>query len=86
MTKLYKGRGTGCTRCNGTGYKGRVALYEVLVINDGLKECILQGFSAAELKNEAIRLGMKTLRQAAITKLLEGVTTIPEVVRCSAPD
>jgi type IV pilus assembly protein PilB len=84
--KLFVGKGKGCARCNGTGFKGRVALYEVLVISDPMKECILQGYSAAELKNEAIRLGMKTLRQSAITKLVEGVTTISEVVRCSASD
>jgi type IV pilus assembly protein PilB len=47
---------------------------------------VLQGYSSAELKSEAIRLGMQTLRQASINKLLEGVTTIAEVVRCSAPD
>ena len=55
-------------------------------MNDELKEYVLQGYSSAELKNEAIRLGMKTLRQAGITKLLEGMTTIEEVIRCSAPD
>ncbi|MCB9492614.1 MAG: type IV-A pilus assembly ATPase PilB [Dehalococcoidia bacterium] len=83
-TTLYKGKG--CNTCNGTGFKGRVALYEVMVMGDELKEYVLQGYSAAELKNEAIRLGMKTLRQSAITKLLDGVTTPSEVVRCSAPD
>ena len=81
---IYHGKG--CNRCNDTGFKGRVALYEVMVLKDELKEYILQGYSSAELKNEAIRLGMKTLRQAGITKLLEGVTTISEVVRCTAPD
>ena len=78
--------GKGCSRCNGTGMKGRVALYEVMVMSEELKEYVLQGYSAAELKSEAIRLGMKTLRQAAITKLLEGMTTVSEVVRCTAPD
>ncbi len=82
--KIYKGKG--CKRCNGTGYKGRVALYEVLVLHDEIKEYVLQGYSSAEIKNEAIRLGMKTLRQAGISKLLEGVTTVSEVTRCSAPD
>jgi type IV pilus assembly protein PilB len=84
MAKLMKGKG--CKRCNGTGYKGRVALYEVMAQNDAIKEAILQGFSAAELKKEAIRSGMKTLRQAAISKLIEGMTTPSEVLRCSAPD
>jgi type IV pilus assembly protein PilB len=79
-------KGAGCDTCNQTGYKGRVALYEVMPMNDELKEYVLQGYSSAELKAEAIRLGMKTLRQAGISKLLEGMTTIAEVVRCSAPD
>ena len=78
--------GKGCKRCNGTGYKGRIAFYEIMVMTDELKEYVLQGYSSAELKSEAIRLGMQTLRQASINKLLEGVTTIAEVVRCSAPD
>ena len=78
--------GAGCKTCNGTGFKGRVALYEVMVINDELKEYVLQGYSTAELKHEAIRLGMKTLRQAGISKILEGVTTVDEVSRVTAPD
>lgn len=82
--QLFKGKG--CRKCNGTGYKGRVALYEVMVVREEIKEAVLQGYSSNELKREAIKMGMKTLRQAAITKLLEGVTTIPEVLRCSAPD
>ncbi len=81
---LYKGRG--CSTCNETGFKGRVAIYEIMVLTDQLKEYILQGYSSAELKAEAIKAGMKTLRQAGITKLLEGSTTISEVIRCSAPD
>ena len=79
-------QGAGCDRCNGTGFKGRIAFYEVMVMNEELKEYVLQGYSAAELKNEAVRLGMQTLRQASVQKLLEGVTTISEVLRCSAPD
>jgi type IV pilus assembly protein PilB len=82
--ELYEG--TGCDRCNETGFKGRIAFYEVMVMNEELKEYVLQGYSSAELKNEAIRLGMQTLRQASIQKLLEGTTNIAEVLRCSAPD
>lgn len=82
--RIFEGKG--CKRCNGTGYKGRIAFYEIMVMTDELKEYVLQGYSSAELKSEAIRLGMQTLRQASINKLLEGVTTIAEVVRCSAPD
>lgn len=81
---IYKGQG--CRNCNDTGYKGRVAVYEVMRLGDELKEFVLQGVSNVELKREAMRLGMKTLRQSAIGKLLEGMTTIDEVVRCSAAD
>ena len=79
-------KGAGCKNCSGTGFKGRVALYEVMFINDEIKEYVLQGYSTAELKHEAIRLGMKTLRQAGIGKILEGVTTIDEISRVTAPD
>ncbi|MFN3200133.1 MAG: type IV-A pilus assembly ATPase PilB [Bradymonadia bacterium] len=81
---IYKGQG--CRTCNDTGYKGRVAVYEVMKLGDELKEFVLQGVSNVELKREAMRLGMKTLRQSALGKLLEGVTTIDEVLRCSAGD
>ena len=82
--KIYKGKG--CNTCAGTGYKGRVALYEVMKINDEIKELILNGASTAELKREAMRHGMKTLRQSGITKLKEGITTIEEILRSSAAD
>jgi type IV pilus assembly protein PilB len=84
--QILQGQNPGCKLCGGGGHKGRVALYEVMVMRDPLKEAVLQGFSATELKAEAIRIGMKTLRKAAITKLLEGTTSMTEVVRCSAPD
>jgi type IV pilus assembly protein PilB len=79
-------RGAGCRTCNDTGYKGRVACYEVMPFSDELKDFVLQGVSSVELKREAIRLGMRTLRQSALSKLVEGITTISEVVRCSAAD
>lgn len=79
-------QGKGCATCANTGYKGRIALYEVMAMNDVLKETVLNGASSAELKAEAIRQGMKTLRQSAITKLIEGVTTVAEVTRVSAAD
>ncbi|MBN1946213.1 MAG: type IV-A pilus assembly ATPase PilB [Bradymonadales bacterium] len=79
-------QGEGCKYCDGTGYKGRVALFEVMQLTDELKDYILQGYSTAELKHEAIRAGMKTLRQTGIQKILEGVTTIDEVARNTAPD
>ena len=79
-------RGKGCKTCGGTGYKGRVALYEVMVMNDGLKDLILQGASTAELKSEAIRLGMATLRRSGLNKIAAGVTTVEEVLRVTAAD
>jgi type IV pilus assembly protein PilB len=79
-------QGTGCAICANTGFKGRVALYEVMPITDELKELILAGASALELKREAIRLGMDTLRMAGVNKLKEGVTTINEVGRVTMPD
>jgi type IV pilus assembly protein PilB len=82
--KLMRGRG--CKTCNGSGYKGRVALYEVLRMNDTLREMILQGASTAELKIAAIRGGMNTLRMAGNLKVLAGVTTPEEVMRVTMAD
>jgi type IV pilus assembly protein PilB len=79
-------KGKGCRNCSETGYKGRVALYEVMELREELKEFVLNGASALELKREAIRLGMKTLRQSALSKLAEGITTLGEVVRVSSAD
>jgi type IV pilus assembly protein PilB len=76
----------GCSVCNGRGYKGRVAVYEVMPFWDALKELVIQGASTAELKAEAMRLGMKTLRMSGISKLKEGITSIEEVVANTAPD
>jgi type IV pilus assembly protein PilB len=76
----------GCRTCNERGYKGRVALYEVMPMWDSLKELVINGASTAELKSEAIRLGMQTLRMAGIAKLKAGVTSIEEVVGNTAPD
>ncbi|MDB5037234.1 MAG: Type fimbrial assembly, ATPase PilB [Bacteriovoracaceae bacterium] len=78
--------GKGCPACSNTGYKGRVALYEVMVMRDELKEFVLNGASTAELKREAVRLGMQTLRMSAINKIRDGVTTIEEAVRVTASD
>ncbi len=79
-------KGTGCSTCNGTGYKGRVALYEVMPMWDEIKELVLQGASAAELKTQAIKCGLQTLRMSGISKALEGVTTTEEIVRCTTSD
>ena len=79
-------QGKGCQKCASTGYKGRIALYEVMVMYDQIREFILNGASATEIKREAIRLGMMTLRSSALKRLKEGVTTIEEVLRVTVPD
>ncbi len=77
--KVYKGKG--CMNCSETGYKGRVALYEVMVMRENIKTAILEGASTAELRELARRNGMKTLREAGLQKIREGITTIEEVMR-----
>ena len=79
-------KGTGCANCSETGYKGRIAVYEVMVMTDTLREFVLNGASAAEIKREAIRGGMSTLRRSALNKVLEGTTTLAEVYRVSSAD
>ena len=74
-------RGKGCERCNGTGYKGRVGLYEVMEITEELRDLILVGASSLELKRKAVEEGMITLRRSGLRKVMDGVTTIEEVVR-----
>jgi type IV pilus assembly protein PilB len=76
----------GCRECNDRGYRGRLAVYEVMPFWDGLKELVINGASAAELKQEAIRLGMQTLRMAALNKMMQGVSTLGEAVANTAPD
>jgi len=78
-TKTYVGKG--CGACNKSGYKGRVGLYEVMEINDELRELILVGASALELKKKAIDQGMLTLRRSGLTKAAMGLTTMEEVLR-----
>jgi type IV pilus assembly protein PilB len=77
--KAYKGKG--CPSCNGTGFKGRIGLYEVMEITDELRELIIIGASAIELRRKAQELGMITLRESGLYKIREGVTTIEEVVK-----
>jgi len=74
-------KGAGCDRCNTTGYKGRVGLYEVMEIGEELRELILVGASGLELRRKAMEEGMITLRGSGLRKVKEGVTTIEEVVR-----
>jgi type IV pilus assembly protein PilB len=77
--RLFKGRG--CDRCSNTGYKGRVGLYEVMEINDDIRELILSGASAVELRSKAVENNMISLRGSGLQKIRDGVTTIEEVVR-----
>src|SRR3954471_3548317 len=74
-------KGAGCDKCNTTGYKGRVGLYEVMAIGEELKELILVGASGTELRRKAVEEGMLTLRGSGLRKVKDGVTTIEEVVR-----
>jgi type IV pilus assembly protein PilB len=82
--KLMKG--AGCRTCNGSGYKGRLALYEVMRFTDTLKEMVLQGASTAELKLAAIKNGMMTLRMSGLRKISDGITTPEEVMRVTMGD
>jgi type IV pilus assembly protein PilB len=77
--KLVKGRG--CEKCGNTGYKGRIGLFEVMDITEDMRELILSGATAVELRRKAIEEGMVTLRQSGLQKIREGLTTIDEVVR-----
>ena len=79
-------RGTGCPACNDTGFRGRIALYEIMPMYEQIRELVLMGASAAEIKKESIRLGMTTLRRAGINKLKKGVTSVEEVIRSSSKD
>jgi type IV pilus assembly protein PilB len=76
---VYKGRG--CEKCNNTGYKGRVGLVEVMVIDDDIRDLILSGGTAIDIKKKGIENGMITLRRSGLVKIKEGITTIDEVVR-----
>ena len=77
--KVMKGKG--CDKCNSTGYKGRTALYEVMEIDDTLRELILIGASSLELKKKAVENGMITLRRSGLRKIMAGQTSMEEVLR-----
>jgi type IV pilus assembly protein PilB len=77
--QLSKGRG--CAGCNNTGYRGRVGLYEVMEISEEIRELILSGASAMELRRKALEEGMISLRQSGLRKIKDGATTVEEVVR-----
>jgi general secretion pathway protein E len=73
--------GEGCFECRGTGYLGRTGIFEILPIDDAVKNLVVSGADAPEIKREAVKNGMRTLRQSALRKLAEGQTTFEEVVR-----
>ncbi|MGH7389084.1 MAG: type IV-A pilus assembly ATPase PilB [Candidatus Rokuibacteriota bacterium] len=83
-TQFYKGQG--CQTCNFTGMKGRVAMYEVMPISQELRDMILKGAPTADLRRVAQSQGMKTLRQAGLIKVLDGVTTVEEVLRVTVAE
>jgi general secretion pathway protein E len=74
-------RGAGCEDCGQTGYRGRVGLYELLILDDGIRHHVTNGSDANVIREEAVRSGMKTLRADAIEKLKLGLTTPEEIVR-----
>jgi type IV pilus assembly protein PilB len=82
--KLFRGRG--CPTCSNTGYKGRLALYEVMPISERIKDLVLQGATATELKQAAVEDGMFSLRMSGLRKIEDGMTTIEEVVRVTFAD
>lgn len=79
-------RGAGCSECHHTGYRGRVAIYEVMTLNEDLRRMVLRGASASELKSAAVEKDMRTLRQAAVGKVRQGVTTVEEALRVTDAD
>lgn len=82
--KVYKG--AGCDVCNKTGYRGRLAIYEVLEVTPRIRELVLKNASSDDIKSTAIREGMKTLRMSALTKVAQGLTTLEEALSNSASD
>ena len=82
--QIYQGKG--CDFCSGTGYKGRIAIYEVMQVTSRIKDLILKSPSSDEIKAQAIKEGMKTLRMSALTKVAQGLTTIEEAISNSASD
>ena len=73
--------GKGCSRCNGTGYKGRQAIFEIMLINDRVKELVMEETSTEAIRHAAREAGMRTLRESGLLAIFDGHTTIEEVVR-----
>ena len=79
-------RGTGCDKCNNTGFKGRMALFEILIMDDKIRELVMQQVSTTVIRDAARRRGMRTLRESGLLSIYEGQTTIDEVVRETITD
>ena len=77
-------RGKGCIACRDTGYRGRIGLYEVVLLNEQMREAILNGASVGELRTLQGQCGMRSLGESGLQKIREGVTTIEEVVRVTS--
>lgn len=86
LEELVVHKGKGCDKCSKTGYKGRVALYEVMPVKSKIRDLILQGATTSEIKSQAIAENMKTLRMSGLEKILEGITTIEEVLSNTMSD
>jgi len=78
--------GLGCPECGGSGYRGRVALYEVMPLYEEIRDLVLSGASTPEIKRAAMNRGVNTLRQSGLTKVREGVTSLEEVMRVTMAD
>jgi type IV pilus assembly protein PilB len=74
-------RGRGCAACNGTGYKGRVGLYEVMEVSDAIRDLVMVGATAVDIRRRALDEGMLTLRMSGLEKIRQGITTLEEVLR-----
>ena len=79
-------RGRGCKHCSQTGYSGRIGIIETLVLRPELRELVMTQASSSEIKASARRLGMRTLRENGLKKVLAGVTTVEEVLRVTGED
>ncbi len=80
--KCYRGKG--CSGCSNTGYRGRLALYEVMPMHEEVRDLVLRGASSAELMKKSVELGMTTLRRSGVLKIKQGITSVEEVLRCTS--
>jgi len=86
VTKHTWYKGKGCDKCNNSGYKGRIAIYETMAMSRQIRESVLRGASTGEIRKTAVNQGMKTLRLSAVDKMKEGITTMEEVLRVTAAE